>query len=101
MNKVKNACKNSKNVRVLPLDLEDYSDFSLKVLQAISFFNTIDILFNNAGISQRSLAKETLIRVDKRIMDINYFGTVALTKELLPYFIEKNMGHFVIITSIV
>jgi short-subunit dehydrogenase len=101
LNKVKNACKNSKNVKVLPLDLEDYSDLSIKVSQAISFFNTIDILFNNAGISQRSLAKETLVSVDKRIMDINYFGTVALTKALLPHFIERNKGHFVTITSIV
>ena len=101
LNKVKNACKNPEKVQILPLDLEDYADFSLKVSHAISFFNTIDILFNNAGISQRSLAKETDISVDKRIMDINFLGTVALTKALLPHFIQKNDGHFVVITSIV
>jgi short-subunit dehydrogenase len=101
LNRVKNACKNPEMVQLLPLDLEDYADFSFKVSQAISFFDTIDILFNNAGISQRSLAKETDISVDKRIMDINYLGTIALTKALLPHFIEKNKGHFVVITSIV
>ncbi len=101
LNKVKNACKNPEKVKILPLDLGDYVHFSLKVSQAISFFNTIDILFNNGGISQRSLAKETAISVDKRIMDINYLGTVALSKALLPHFIQKNKGHFVVITSIV
>ena len=72
-----------------------------KVTKALSFFGTIDILFNNGGISQRSLAKDTLISVDKKIMDINYLGTVALTKALLPHFIEQNKGHFVVTTSIV
>ncbi len=101
LNKVKNACKNSEKVKILPLDLGDHADFSLKVSQAISFFNTVDILFNNGGVSQRSLAKDTSIDVDKRILDINYLGTVALTKALLPHFIQKNKGHFVVITSIV
>ena len=58
-------------------------------------------MINNAGISQRSLVKDTSIEVDKRIMNINYLGTVALTKAMLPHFIEKNNGHFVVITSIV
>jgi len=101
LNKVKSNCKNPQNIEVLPLDLEDYSNFDLDVSKALSFFDGIDILLNNGGISQRSLAKDTSIHVDKRIMDINYLGTIALTKALLPHFIQKNKGHFVIITSIV
>ncbi|CAL2057773.1 SDR family oxidoreductase [Tenacibaculum sp. 190524A05c] len=101
LNEVKKMCNNPDNVSVLPLDLEDYSNFSDKVQQAISVFGRIDVLVNNGGISQRSLAKNTNISVDKRLMDINYLGTVALTKEILPHFIENKSGHFVVTTSIV
>ena len=89
LNKVKSNCKNPQNIEVLPLDLEDYSNFDLVVSKALSFFDGIDMLLNNGGISQRSLAKDTSIHVDKRIMDINYLGTIALTKALLPHFIQK------------
>ena len=71
------------------------------VVKAKSFFGTIDILINNAGISQRSLASKTLLEVDRKIFDINYFGTIALTKALLPFFIDKKQGHIVTITSVV
>lgn len=101
LNEVKNTCKHPENVKILPLDLENYTSLTAKVDEALELFGTVDMLFNNGGISQRSLAKDTTITVDKRIMDINYLGTVALSKALLPHFIEKNSGHFVVITSIV
>lgn len=100
LKKVKNECKKSSTIKIIPLDLEDYNSLPSKVTKALSFFGTVDILFNNGGISQRSFAKDTLIEVDKRIMDINYLGTVSLTKGLLPHFIQNNKGHFVVITSV-
>jgi len=101
LQKVKELCENKNDIQILPIDLEDYTHLIEKTAQALTFFGGIDILFNNGGISQRSLAKDTSIDVDKRIMDINYLGTIALTKALLPHFIEKNSGHFVVTTSIV
>lgn len=101
LKKVQVECNTPENVKIVTLDLEDYNNLQPKVTEAIALFGTIDVLFNNAGISQRSLVKDTSISVDKRIMDINYLGTVALTKAILPHFIEKNNGHFVVITSIV
>lgn len=101
LNAVKNACEHPENIKILPLDLEDYMSLAGKVDEALELFGGIDVLFNNGGVSQRSLAKDTSIAVDKRLMDVNYLGTVALTKALLPHFIEKNSGHFVVITSIV
>jgi len=101
LNDVKKACLHPENVKIIPLDLEDYTNFYQKVSEAINCFGKINVLINNAGISQRSLVKDTSIEVDKRIMNINYLGTVALTKVMLPHFIEKNNGHFVVITSIV
>ena len=98
---VKNECKYSNNVEIIPLDLEKHKTLNLKVEEALKLFGSIDVLVNNGGISQRSFARDTSLKVDKKILDINYLGTIALTKALLPHFEEKNNGHFVVITSIV
>jgi short-subunit dehydrogenase len=98
---VKNHCAYPEKVAVLTLDLEAYHSLKTKTEQALEFFGGIDLLFNNGGISQRSYAKDTDISVDERIMAINYLGTVALTKALLPHFIEQKKGHFVVTSSIV
>ncbi len=100
LEKVKKQCKNPENVKIVTLDLEDYTNLEKVVLSAISKFGKIDILLNNGGISQRALAVDTTISVDKRIMDINYMGSMTLSKGLLPHFIKNNSGHFVTITSI-
>ena len=97
---VKNLCKHPENVKIVTLDLEDYTNLKPAVTSAISQFGKIDILLNNGGISQRALAIDTDISVDKRIMDINYMGSMSLSKELLPHFITNKSGHFVTITSI-
>lgn len=101
LNEVKAQCKYPENVKVLALDLEDHDTLTSKVSEAISFFGKVDVLVNNGGISQRSLVKDTDIAVDKRLMNINYLGTIALTKALLPHFIKNKKGHFVVTTSIV
>jgi short-subunit dehydrogenase len=98
---VRRECAILKNVYILPLDLEVHSNFESKVLEAIQVFGKIDILINNGGVSQRSLAEETDFEVDKRIININYLGTVGLSKAILPHFIKNNRGHFVVTTSIV
>jgi short-subunit dehydrogenase len=88
------------NIRVLPLDLGESSTLPLCAEAAIQVFGHVDILINNGGISQRSLAKETTLEVDRRVMEIDYFGTVALTKALIPHFIKRKSGHYVTITSV-
>ncbi|WP_422089624.1 SDR family oxidoreductase [Tenacibaculum ovolyticum] len=101
LNEVKSKCKNPSNVKIVVLDLEKYESMNSKVLAAISCYGRVDVLVNNGGISQRSLVKDTDISVDKRLMDVNYLGTVALTKALLPHFIKRKEGYFVVTTSIV
>ncbi|MEE9349211.1 MAG: SDR family oxidoreductase [Flavobacteriaceae bacterium] len=101
LNEVKKSCKLPNNIKVLKIDLDDYIAMDKTVSKAISLFGKIDILINNGGISQRSLAIDTGIEVDTRIFKTNYFGTVALTKALLPYFSAKKEGHFVVVTSVV
>jgi short-subunit dehydrogenase len=101
LEEVKKLCKNPDLVKTLPLDLEKPENFKAKTEEVISYFGKVDVLVNNGGISQRSLVKNTDISVDKRLMDVNYLGTVALTKGLLPHFIKRKEGHFVVTTSIV
>jgi len=98
---VKAKAPNPEHCIVLPLDLTDSDQFEEKVSQAISFFGQVDVMFHNGGISQRSLVRETGIDVDRKLMEVNFFGTVALTKALLPHFIERKSGHFGVITSLV
>ncbi len=87
-------------IAILPFDLLDFENAPVVVEKAISFFGKIDILINNGGISQRSLILETHFNVDKKIMDVDYFGAVALTKALLPHYIQNQSGHFVTVTSL-
>ena len=101
LQKVKSSCDQPEKVFVLQMDLSKTNEMEQLVTKARSCFGTIDILINNAGISQRSLATKTLLEVDRKIFDINYFGTIALTKALLPFFIEKKQGHIVTVTSVV
>ena len=95
--KVAKLCKNE--CFILTLDLEKNNDFQLKVAQVLTKFKTIDLLINNGGISQRSIASETQIEVDRKIMEINYFGTIALTKSVLPIMQDQKSGHIVTVSS--
>lgn len=90
----------SGNIFILPVDLSIPEMVSTTAEEAIKMFGKIDILFNNGGISQRSLATETSIETDRKIMEINYFSGVIITKKLLPSMIEKGYGHIVAISSL-
>ncbi|MEZ4811332.1 MAG: SDR family oxidoreductase [Allomuricauda sp.] len=98
--RVKNSCCNPENISVLPLDLKDHDQMEGLVQKAISLFGSIDILVNNAGISQRSLIKDTDFSVYRELMDIDYLGTVALSKAILPHFISNRNGYYVTVTSL-
>lgn len=100
LEKVKANCSSPEKIKLLQLDLKDHATFEAKTQEAINFFGRIDILINNGGISQRSLVKETELSVDKELMDVNYFGTIGLTKALLPHMLERGKGHFAAVTSV-
>ena len=102
LEKVKGNCDSAAqaNIRILPLDLTVTSTLSLSVEAAVQTFGHIDILINNGGISQRSFVKDTSLDVDRRIMEVNYFGAIALTKFLLPHFLKQKGGHFVVVSSL-
>lgn len=99
LEQVKANCGNAE-VMVLPLDLNDFNAAPEKAKLAIAAFGKVDALINNAGISQRSLIIETDIEVDRRLIETDYLGTVALTKALLPHFVANQQGLFVTVTSL-
>ena len=70
------------------------------IVEDLTKMGPIDYLFNNGGMSQRATAEETEIEVDKRIMEINYFGNIALTKAILPIFKKQGFGHILVVSSI-
>jgi len=100
LERVKSRCTQPENVAIVPLDLTDFTSLAGKVKEALACFGTIDLLINNGGVSQRSLIVETNFEVYQRLMEVNYLGTVALTKALLPYFIENQKGHYAVVTSV-
>ncbi len=87
-------------VALVPLDLGELPSLPSKVEHAWGRFGPIDIMVHNGGISQRSLAAETSFEVDQRLMTVNYFGPVVLTKSLLPRMRERRSGQFVVVTSL-
>ncbi len=102
LERVKSECSSGlADIKILPLDLEDHTQLRSKVEEATSLFGPIDILINNAGLSQRDLIINTTSEVDRKLMEVNYFGTIALSKFLLPQMIERKSGHHVIVTSAV
>jgi len=66
---------------------------------AMKNFGHIDILINNAGISMRALFNDADISVIKRVMDVNFWGTVYCTKSAMPYLLQSR-GSVVAISSV-
>jgi len=99
LQRVLNTLNNSRSW-ILPLDLGSNESFENEAKQVIDKYGKIDILINNGGISQRSLAAETSLEVDRRILEVNFLGTVAITKAVLPYFLKQGHGHIVTVSSV-
>jgi len=91
--------KKNLNVLIVKADVSDEDDCEKIISETVKHFGTIDILINNAGISMRALFEDVDLNVIKRMMDVNFWGTVFCTKYALPYLL-KNKGSVVGISSI-
>lgn len=85
---------------VLPFELSDLKHIDELTDNAIAAFGKIDIAFLNAGISQRSKILETDDKVDEKIMAVNFFAPVKISKRLLPEMINQGGGTIAVTTSI-
>ena len=99
LERVQKQCANQENTKVLTLDLSEPFSLSQKALEAETFFGEIDILINSGGISQRDTALNTSLEVDRKIMEVNYFGSISLSKAVLPGMVKRKKGHHVVISS--
>ena len=88
------------SVHVVTLDLADAASLPEVAAQVEAEIGPVDVMVHCGGISQRSKAIETSLDVDRRVMEIDYFGTLALTKALLPGMVKRGKGHFVVVTSL-
>ncbi len=101
LRRIQGKCGGESSTRILPIDLLQAEQLAEKAQLALAMLDGIDILVQNAGITQRSLVKDTDPSVYRTLMEINYFAPVALTKAVLPSMLEKKSGHFVVVSSLV
>lgn len=101
LERVRARCADPKQVAVLPCDLMQVEQISAYAEQAKAAFGPINVLVNNAGLSQRSLLKDTELPVYRRLMELDYFAPVALTQAVLPDMLAAKAGHVVAISSVV
>jgi len=101
LRQVQNKCTYPDKCKIMPLDLSKPEEVEQAADSILKEFGYVDILVNNGGISQRSLVAETSLEIDRKIMEIDYFSGVILTKKLLPSMLANKNGHIVVTSSIV
>lgn len=100
LERVRANCPDTSKVTIVQLDVGDYNTVASIVQPVLHKFGRIDVLFNNAGISQRARANDTSLEVYKKIMDVNFMGSVAMTKAVLPMMLQQQSGHIAVISSL-
>ncbi|MGM0507318.1 MAG: SDR family oxidoreductase [Bacteroidota bacterium] len=100
LERVRAASPYPESIELLPLDLTRLETHESVARKAIDIYGQIDLLINNGGISQRGLAHETTTEVVRQVMEVNFFGTIHLTRQLLPHMMERRSGHIVVMSSV-
>ncbi|MFV0478441.1 MAG: SDR family oxidoreductase [Parahaliea sp.] len=101
---VKNSCIEAgcagDNILVLPLDVEQHDSMPAAVERVHNTFGHIDLLLNNAGLSQRALCINTDMSVYRKLVDVDLLGQIALTKAVLPLMIARGSGTISVTASV-
>jgi dehydrogenase/reductase SDR family protein 7B len=102
LERVKAACSEIGHGRFLTVSLDVTDDVACDTayFEITKQMGQVDWLINNAGISQRSLIRETSAAVDRRIMEVDYFSVVNLTRKVLPDMLQRKNGKVVFISSV-
>lgn len=87
-------------VMVLPLDVTNEGAMPGAVEQVKQQFGRIDMLINNAGLSQRSKCIDTDMSVYRTIFEVDVLGQIALTKAVLPGMLQQGSGHIAVTSSV-
>lgn len=86
--------------KLLPLDIAEDKSIESFAKLLFSQTNKLDVLINNAGYLVTGLAEETSIEIGKQQFETNFWGTVKLTNELLPYFRKQKQGKIITVGSL-
>lgn len=84
---------------ILLMDVTSETQVNEGAQRALQFFGKIDVLVNNAGVTQRSKLIDTSVAAIRQLMEVNFFGAVMLTKALLPHFRQTGHGQIIVISS--
>ncbi|MDB6001965.1 MAG: putative oxidoreductase [Rhizobacter sp.] len=85
---------------VLPFEATDYAALPGIVEAACAWRGPVDVLINNAGVSQRSLALDTTLDVYRQLMEVDYLAPLALTQLVLARMVERRAGHIAVVSSV-
>lgn len=97
---VRQRCARSDRHVVQPLDLAAPGSIADAADAVQNEGGPVDVLINNGGISQRGTAADTDMSVVRRIMEVNFFGAVELTKAVLPRMQKRGRGHIAVVSSV-
>jgi len=101
LRKVRERCVRPDEHVVQTLDLAEPTSLQQAAETVEKGVGPVDVLVNNGGISQRGTAAETEMDTVRRIMEVNFFGAVQLTKAVLPSMLDRQEGHIVVVSSLV
>lgn len=101
MEDVANKCRaNGAECRTIIFDLSKQDEVASAIIKAVSFYNRIDVLINNGGLSQRSKTIDTSAEVLRKIMEINFFSAASITTAILPLMLKQGSGIIGVTSSI-
>lgn len=102
LNRVAVTCRENgaNDVFVLPMDVSQHDSLNALAQQVLSQYGQVDLLINNAGVSQRSFCIDTDFSVYRQMMDINVLGQIALTQAVLPAMVARGEGHIAVTASV-
>jgi short-subunit dehydrogenase len=101
LERVKAALPAGTRTTIIPGDVTDFASIPKWIAQIESELGPIDVLINNAGISQRSLARDTTMETYRLIMEVDFFAPVALTQAIVPAMVKRGSGQIVVTSSVV
>ncbi len=100
LNAVRNQLASPENAIVITADMRSKDSIEEAAETVLAEVGKIDILINNAGISQRALVRDSSDEVDLAILETNLLGPIRMTKKLLPSMLDNGWGHIVVISSV-
>ena len=99
LNQLRDGLINSEKHSILPIDVSDAQNIQKAVAEHRGLLETVNVLVNNAGISQRALTLEASSESERHIMETNYFGAVSVAKAVLPQMVKNGKGSIAILSS--